>query len=113
AMRANRGYDGIKAPKTIFHRYISEDIPMSLIPIASLGRLVNVQTPTIDSIILLGSILHGENFWATGRTAERLGLAGLTLKQIRRFILEGEEGLAWNEPSLREQSATVSTLREL
>ena len=112
AMKANRGYDGIKAPKTVFHRYISEDIPMSLVPIASLGRLVNMPTPTIDSIIMLGSILHGEDFWAIGRTAERLGLAGLNLKQIRRFILEGEEGLTWNGPSSREQSVTASTLQE-
>lgn len=37
AMRANRGYDGIKAPKTVYHRYISEDVPMSLVPLASLG----------------------------------------------------------------------------
>ena len=90
AMRANRGYDGIKAPKTVYTRYISEDIPMSLVPIASLGQLVGVPTPTIDSIILLGSILHGIDYWAEGRTAESLGLAGKSLKEIRQFILDGE-----------------------
>lgn len=90
AMRANRGYDGIKAPKTIYHRYISEDIPMSLVPIASLGRLVGVPTPAIDSIILLGSVLHEVDYWSIGRTADSLGLAGKTLKEIRRFILDGE-----------------------
>ncbi|MHB0912235.1 MAG: NAD/NADP octopine/nopaline dehydrogenase family protein [Armatimonadota bacterium] len=90
AMRANRGYDGIKAPKSLFTRYINEDIPMSLVPIASLGRLVEVPTPTIDSIILLGSILHGADFWETGRTVEKLGLAGKSLKEIRQFVLNGE-----------------------
>ena len=90
AMRANRGYDGIKAPKTVYHRYITEDIPMSLVPIASLGQLVSVPTPTIDSIILLGSVLHGVDYWAEGRTANNLGLAGKTLKEIRHFILDGE-----------------------
>jgi opine dehydrogenase len=89
AMRANRGYDGIKAPKTVYHRYISEDIPMSLVPLASLGRLVGVETPTIDAIILLGSALHEVDYWERGRTVEKLGLAGLDLKQIRRLILEG------------------------
>lgn len=91
AMRANRGYDGIKAPKTVYHRYIIEDIPMSLVPIASLGRLVGIPTPTIDAIILLGSTIHGVDYWAIGRTVESLGLAGKTLKQIRRFILDGED----------------------
>lgn len=90
AMRANRGYDGIKAPKTVHSRYITEDIPMSLVPIASLGRLVDVSTPTIDSVILLGSVLHGVDYWACGRTAESLGLEGKTLKEIRRFIIDGE-----------------------
>lgn len=113
AMRANRGYDGIKAPKTVYTRYISEDIPMSLVPIASLGRLVNVPTPTIDSIILLGSVLHETDYWACGRTAESLGLAGKSLKQIRRFILDGEEEgkeqSEWQGPSSQEHSETVST----
>ncbi|MBP6964744.1 MAG: NAD/NADP octopine/nopaline dehydrogenase family protein [Armatimonadetes bacterium] len=90
AMRANRGYDGIKAPKTLYTRYISEDIPMSLVPIASIGDMVGVPTPTTKAIIHLGSLLHQCDYWAQGRTAERLGLSGLTLKQVRRLVLEGE-----------------------
>lgn len=91
AMRNNRGYDGIKAPKTIFTRYISEDIPMSLVPIASLGHLVGVPTPTTDSIILLGSILHQTDFMASGRTVEKMGLSGMSLKSIRRFVIDGDQ----------------------
>ena len=63
---------------------------MSLVPIASIGDMVGVPTPTIKAIIYLGSILHKCDYWAEGRTVERLGLAGLSLKQIRRLILEGE-----------------------
>lgn len=89
AMLNNRGYDGIMAPKTILHRYITEDVPMSLVPIASLGRFCDVPTPTIDAIILLGSILHQKDYWACGRTFERMGLTGMTLKELRTFIIEG------------------------
>lgn len=113
AMRANRGYDGIKAPKTVHHRYITEDIPMSLVPIASLGKLVGEPTPTIESIILLGSVLHGTDYWAEGRTAESLGLAGMTLKEIRQLILDGECARKENphcaDQSLPEHSETAST----
>lgn len=113
AMRANRGYDGIKAPKTVYTRYITEDIPMSLVPISSLGQLVGVQTPTIDSIILLGSVLHGVDYLAEGRTAESLGLAGKSLKQIRQFILDGEcsekEAEQCRGQSLPERSETAYT----
>ncbi len=90
AMRNNRGYDGIKAPRIIAHRYISEDIPMSLVPIAHLGRLGEVETPTIDAIILLGSVMHNVDYWALGRDVSRMGLEGMSLKEIRTFITEGD-----------------------
>jgi len=51
-------YRGIKAPPSIDHRYISEDVPMSLVPLSSLGSMLGVPTPAIDMIIQLGSILH-------------------------------------------------------
>lgn len=89
AMHNNRGYDGIKAPRMVAHRYVSEDIPMSMVPIAHLGRLGDVPTPAMDSIILLGSIMHGTDYWASGRDAARMGLEGMTLKEIRSFITEG------------------------
>jgi opine dehydrogenase len=89
AMRNNRGYDGIMAPKTVMTRYITEDVPMSLVPIASLGKLCGVPTPIIDSIIMLSSILHNTDYWECGRTADRMGLTGMSIREIRSFITEG------------------------
>lgn len=89
AINANPGYAGIKAPRTLDTRYISEDVPMSLVPIASLGRMLGVPTPTIDHIIGLASLLHRCDYWAQGRTVERLGLAGMGVKEIRHYVLEG------------------------
>ncbi len=80
-------YAGIKAPPSIAHRYIFEDVPMSLVPLASIGAQLGVPTPTIDMIIDLGSILHGRDFRAEGRTVERMGLAGLSLKQIHQLVV--------------------------
>lgn len=90
AMRNNRGYDGIMAPKTLLHRYITEDVPMSLVPIASLGKFCEVETPAIDAVILLASILHGKDYWQCGRTVEKMGLEGMTLKDLQSFIIEGK-----------------------
>ncbi|GAU77117.1 NAD/NADP-dependent octopine/nopaline dehydrogenase family protein [Fusibacter sp. 3D3] len=89
AIRSNRGYDGIKAPKTVYHRYISEDIPMSLVPIAMLGKLGEVETPTIDAIILLGSQLHQVDYLQTGRGLKDMGIEDMDLKALRQFILLG------------------------
>lgn len=89
AIRANQGYYGIKAPPLLTTRYLVEDVPMSLVPIASLGDLLGVECPTIKAVIHLAGLMTGTDYWATGRTAESMGLAGLSMKQIRLLVLEG------------------------
>ncbi len=86
AIMNTASYRGIKAPPSIDHRYISEDVPMSLVPIASIAKMLGVATPAMDMIIQLGSILHSTDYAAVGRTVERLGLAGLSVKQIRQMV---------------------------
>jgi len=90
AIRANQGYYGIKAPTHLDHRYLWEDVPMSLVPIASLGNMLGVFCPTINAVIHLANLIHQCDYWASGRTVEKLGLAGLDLQQIRQLVLEGK-----------------------
>jgi opine dehydrogenase len=90
AMRANPGYRGIQSPGTIQHRYISEDVPASLVPIASIGEMLGVPTPTICSIIHLASVMHRVDYWKEGRTVDRLGIKGMSVKEIQ-FLVAGAE----------------------
>ncbi len=90
AIQDNPGYLGINAPDRLHHRYIDEDVPMSLVPIASIGAMLGVETPTINSIIHLASIMRGEDFWKTGRTVERLGIKGMSIREIRLLAVTGE-----------------------
>jgi opine dehydrogenase len=89
ALRNQPGYQGIKAPSTINHRYIFEDIPMGLVPISSLGRHYGVSVQGIDSIIRLASIIHHTDYWRHGRTVEKLGLAGLSVSELTHYVSEG------------------------
>ncbi len=89
AIRNNSGYKGIMAPATVDHRYLWEDVPMSLVPIASLGDLLGVATPTIKQIIHLAGLMNGCDYWAEGRTVTQMGLTGRTHKEIRYIALEG------------------------
>jgi len=89
AIQSNPGYTGIRAPNRLNHRYITEDIPMSLVPMASLGEQVGVPVPTMRAFIHLASVLHDRDYWAEGRTVERLGLAGLSVREIRRLVVDG------------------------
>ena len=92
AVQANAGYVGIMAPATLHHRYLREDIPCSLIPMISLGEQYGVETPTMRSVVHLGSLLLGEDFWPEGRSVERLGLSGLSVRQLRRLVSDGDPG---------------------
>lgn len=85
----NRQYQGILAPGTINHRYIFEDVPMSLVPIASLARVCNIETPTIDMVINMANIVYQKDFWAEGRTVKTLGLEGLSSKEILELVNKG------------------------
>lgn len=91
AIHNTESYRGIKAPQNIFHRYIFEDVPMSLVPLASIGSMLGVPTPIIDIIIRLGSIMHNKDYWQEGRKVETLGLAGLSVKQIRQLVVGLEQ----------------------
>ena len=83
------GYYGIKAPATLNHRYLFEDIPMSLVPIAALGQRYGVSTGGIDAIIKLACIIHRTDYWRRGRTLEKLGIAQLSVSELTRYVNDG------------------------
>jgi opine dehydrogenase len=89
AIHNQPGYYGIKAPATLNHRYIFEDVPMSLVPIASLGQRYGVSVRGMESMIRIASILHRTDYWRRGRTVEKLGLEQWSVSELTRFVQEG------------------------
>jgi len=89
AIHNQPGYYGIKAPSTLKHRYIFEDVPMSLVPIASLGQHYGVSVRGMDSIIRLGCIVHRTDYWRRGRTVDKLGIGDLSVSELTRYVNEG------------------------
>lgn len=87
AMRKNPGYRGIMAPGTLKMRYIEEDVPCSLVPISSIGRMFSIPTPTIDALIHLASILNSTDYQANGRTTRRLGIEHMSLRDLRLIAI--------------------------
>lgn len=90
AIHNQPGYYGIKAPSILNHRYITEDVPMSLVPIASLGQQYGVSVRGMDSIIRLACIVHRTDYWRRGRTTEKLGIAQLSVGELTQYVMEGE-----------------------
>lgn len=89
AIHNQPGYYGIKAPSTLNHRYLFEDVPMSLVPIASLGKRYGVSVRGMESMIQIASIIHRTDYWHRGRTVEKLGLEQWSVSELTRFVQEG------------------------
>jgi opine dehydrogenase len=92
AIHNQPGYYGIQAPPTLQHRYITEDVPMSLVPIAALGERYGVSVRGIESIIRLACIIHRTDYWRRGRTLDKLGIQNWSVSELTRYVMEGVHG---------------------
>lgn len=86
----NSAYKGVAAPKTIQARYVTEDVPMGLVPISELGKSAGVETPIIDSVIKLAGVIYCKDFRKEGRSLENLGISGADKNRILRYIEKGK-----------------------
>jgi opine dehydrogenase len=80
---------GATAPKHLRERYIAEDVPYLLVPLAALGNLVGVATPITEAIITLASALNETDYQSHGRNLEQMGLAGMSAEQIVNYVNHG------------------------
>ncbi len=81
-IKSIKAYETILAPKNLVTRYFTEDVPTGLVPISSLASFLGINTPIIDSVISLSSILCGVNFRNEGRTIKGLRLEQFIRKRI-------------------------------
>jgi opine dehydrogenase len=82
-------YQATGTPSAWSHKYITEDVPVGLMPMQAIGEAVGVPTPAIDAVITLAQALAGSDFAADARTLGRMGLAGMDSARIRRALAEG------------------------
>jgi opine dehydrogenase len=57
--------------------------------LASLGRQLGVPMPVCEAVNTLLGVVEGADFRAGGRTAETLGLAGMSAEQVRHYLFHG------------------------
>jgi len=78
----------IKAPPSLDHRYMHEDIPYGLVPMIDLGLAVGVPTPTMSAVVQIACVSTNRDYWAEARTLNSLGLAGWSREQILELLKE-------------------------
>lgn len=79
----------VKAPDSLTHRYVDEDVGYGLVPIYFLGQMAAVEMPVTRLMIELASCVRGVNFWTEGLTLNLMGLDVVPLRQLAEFLNEG------------------------
>ena len=85
-IHSNAAYRDIPAPHTLDSRYVLEDVPTGLVPIVALGQLAGIEMPVSLGLVNMCCALYRHDFWQEGRNAERLGIAGLSINQVKEMV---------------------------
>jgi opine dehydrogenase len=76
----------IKAPDSLQHRYYREDFGHGLLPFIELAAIAGVATPVADALFTLAQALVGTDYRQGGRTAEAMGIAGMSKRELIHFV---------------------------
>jgi opine dehydrogenase len=92
AISAGEANRRIKAPDSLAHRYYREDFGYGLLPFTVLASIADVEVPIAASLLCIGQTLIGENLALQGRTAERMGIAGLDRAGLLKLVGANRHG---------------------
>lgn len=82
--------EGNTGPNNIDHRYITEDIPVGCKIYHDLGVKFGVQTPIIDSMIVLGGAIHEKSFFDTTKyNLKYLGIDNMNKEALLNYLYTG------------------------
>lgn len=72
----------IKAPPSLDHRYIHEDIGFGLVPMIALAELADVEVPAMRALVALAEVATGFPLQRDGLNARRLGIDTVELSEF-------------------------------
>lgn len=76
----------IRAPNSLQHRYYREDFGYGLLPFTVIAAIGGVEVPVAMSLLHIAKTLLGIDLVWSGRTAERMGIAGLDRNGLLDFV---------------------------
>ena len=66
ALTKNETYLRSVGPKSFGHRFLTEDVPYGIAPVARLGRILGIDTPYTDDLLQTLDMLLGKGFFTGG-----------------------------------------------
>ena len=74
----------------IWAQWLKVDLPLAMVPFVLLADLAGISTPIHRGFIeIIGAVLETD-FWKAGLTLDKLGLAGLSVEEVVRYVTEGQ-----------------------
>ena len=80
----------IRAPESLDHRYVHEDIGYGLLPMMEIAGLMNVKTPVMRALVTLASHAVGIDYMDEGLNIEKMGIAGFSKDRLLTYVREGK-----------------------
>jgi opine dehydrogenase len=81
---------GIPAYSTdIWAQWVKADLSLAMVPFVLLSELAGVSTPIHRGFIDIFGAVLGTDFWETGLTLDRLGLADISVEEIIGYVTYG------------------------
>ncbi len=68
-------YSVTKGPKTLNHRYLSEDLPYGLVPYVRLGRKFGIKAPYLETLLAAFCLYMDTDYLAMGPELEKVDLS--------------------------------------
>lgn len=85
AIRGGKANSTIKAPDTLDHRYLHEDIPFGLVPLIALGQTAGIDTPVASALVALAEVISGLPYRAEGLNERRLGFTDASPSRVKEL----------------------------
>jgi len=79
----------VKAPDSLQHRYVDEDVGFGLVPIYAFGEMAGVNMPVTKLMIDLACVERGVDFWTEGLTRKKMGLENVDVGALADFLEQG------------------------
>lgn len=74
------------APNSSKARYITEDVAYLLVPCYELAAICGLKVPIVESCIHIASAYNDTDYFATGRTLEKMGFGGMTKDEFVKAV---------------------------
>ena len=82
-------YQATGTPRAWDHKYIAEDVPVGLMPIAAIGKAAGIPMTATQTLVEMAKLMTGNDYAATARSLAAMGLDGKDAAGIRRIVDQG------------------------